>query len=83
MEIARQNIFREIDVLEEWLGLGHPALQRTLPWMAGTLGLGGLVSDWTVDRMAAADRSGIRIRPLVNAGQLFLLHHHRTCMPLT
>ena len=27
MEIARQNIFREIDVLEEWLGLGHPALQ--------------------------------------------------------
>lgn len=40
MEIARRNIFREIDVLEEWLGLGHPALQRTLPWMAGTLGFG-------------------------------------------
>jgi len=40
MEIARRNIFREIDVLEEWLGLGHPALQRTLPWMAGTLALG-------------------------------------------
>jgi cytochrome c oxidase subunit III len=42
IEIARRNIFREIDVLEEWLGLGHPALQRTLPWMAATLGLGGL-----------------------------------------
>jgi cytochrome c oxidase subunit 3 len=40
MEIARRNIFREIDVLEEWLGLGHPALRRTLPWVAGTLGLG-------------------------------------------
>ena len=40
MEIARRNIFREIDVLEEWLGLGHPALQRTLPWMGGTLALG-------------------------------------------
>jgi cytochrome c oxidase subunit III len=40
MEVARRNIFREIDVLEEWLGLGHPALQRTLPWMAGTLALG-------------------------------------------
>jgi len=40
IEIARRNIFREIDVLEEWLGLGHPALQRTLPWMAGTLALG-------------------------------------------
>ena len=42
MEIARRNIFREIDVLEEWLGLGHPALQRTLPWVIGTLGLGAL-----------------------------------------
>ena len=42
MEIARRNIFREIDVLEEWLGLGHPALHRTLPWMAATLALGGL-----------------------------------------
>jgi len=42
IEVARRNIFREIDVLEEWLGLGHPALQRTLPWVAGTLALGGL-----------------------------------------
>jgi cytochrome c oxidase subunit 3 len=40
IEVARRSIFREIDVLEEWLGLGHPALQRTLPWMAGTLALG-------------------------------------------
>ena len=40
MEIARQNIFREIDVLEEWLGLGRPALRRTLPWVATTLSLG-------------------------------------------
>jgi cytochrome c oxidase subunit 3 len=42
MEIARQSIFREIDVLEEWLGLGRPALRRTLPWVAATLGLGAL-----------------------------------------
>ncbi|HUX43525.1 MAG TPA: cytochrome c oxidase subunit 3 [Terracidiphilus sp.] len=40
MEIARYNIFREIDVLEEWLGMGHPALNRTLPWIAATLLLG-------------------------------------------
>jgi len=40
MELARQNIFREIDVMEEWLGLGRPALRRTLPWVAGTLVLG-------------------------------------------
>jgi cytochrome c oxidase subunit 3 len=42
MERARQTIFNEIDVLEEWLGLGRPALRRTLPWVAATLVLGSL-----------------------------------------
>jgi cytochrome c oxidase subunit III len=42
MEIARRHIFREIDVLEEWLGLGQPAIQRTRPWLVATLGLGAL-----------------------------------------
>jgi cytochrome c oxidase subunit 3 len=28
--------------MEEWLGLGRPALRRTLPWMAATLTLGVL-----------------------------------------
>ena len=40
MELARRHIFREFDVLEEWLGLGRPALRRTLPWIALTLVLG-------------------------------------------
>ena len=40
MERARQHIFREFDVLEEWLGLGRPALRRTLPWIGFTLVLG-------------------------------------------
>ncbi len=31
IEIARRHIFREIDVLEEWLGLGRPAVRSTLP----------------------------------------------------
>jgi cytochrome c oxidase subunit III len=42
MELARRNIFREIDVLEEWLGLGRPALRRALPWIGATLFLGAL-----------------------------------------
>jgi cytochrome c oxidase subunit 3 len=56
MEIARRNIFREIDVLEEWLGLGRPALRRTLPWLAATLALGALflVGQWTAWRQLAA-----------------------------
>jgi cytochrome c oxidase subunit 3 len=49
MEIARRRIFRELDVVEEWLGLGRPALKRTLPWLAATLVLGGLfvAGQWT------------------------------------
>ena len=51
MELARRNIFREFDVLEEWLGLGRPALRRTLPWIAatllcGALFLAGLAAAW-------------------------------------
>lgn len=42
MEFARRTIFREIDVLEEWLGLGYPALRRTKPWLAATLLFGAL-----------------------------------------
>ena len=42
VEIARRRIFRELDVVEEWLGMGRPALRRTLPWLAVTLVLGGL-----------------------------------------
>jgi cytochrome c oxidase subunit 3 len=42
MEIARRRIFNELDVVEEWLGLGRPALTRTLPWLGATLLLGSL-----------------------------------------
>src|SRR5215469_3889559 len=42
MEFGRRNIFREIDVLEEWLGLGRPALRRTLPWVGAALVFGTL-----------------------------------------
>jgi cytochrome c oxidase subunit III len=40
METARRHIFSEIDVLEEWLGLGRPALRLALPWIGATLVLG-------------------------------------------
>ena len=42
MELARFHIFQEIDVIEEWLGLGTPALTRTRPWILATLVLGVL-----------------------------------------
>ena len=39
-EIARRQLFREIDVMEEWLGLGRPAVKRAAPWLIATLALG-------------------------------------------
>ncbi|HEU5351257.1 MAG TPA: cytochrome c oxidase subunit 3 [Terracidiphilus sp.] len=56
MEFARRNIFREIDVLEEWLGLGRPALHRTLPWLGATFLLGSLfvAGQWTAWRQLTA-----------------------------
>jgi cytochrome c oxidase subunit III len=40
IEIARRSIFREIDVMEEWLGLGTPTRKRVLPWLAISIALG-------------------------------------------
>jgi cytochrome c oxidase subunit 3 len=51
IEIARRHIFHELDVVEEWLGMGRPALRQTLPWLAATLVLGilfvvGQITAW-------------------------------------
>jgi len=56
MEVARRCIFREIDVLEEWLGLGRPALRRTLPWLGATFALGTmfLTGQWIAWRQLTA-----------------------------
>jgi cytochrome c oxidase subunit 3 len=42
MELARRHIFFELDVIEEWLGLGRPAARRTIPWLGATVALGAL-----------------------------------------
>jgi cytochrome c oxidase subunit III len=41
-EISRRQLFREIDVMEEWLGLGRPAVKRAAPWLITTVVLGTL-----------------------------------------
>lgn len=42
MEMARRQFFREVDVMDEWLGLGHPTVRRAAPWLIATVVLGGL-----------------------------------------
>jgi cytochrome c oxidase subunit 3 len=56
MERARRLIFHEIDVLEEWLGMGRPALRNTLPWVGATflLGMLFLAGQWDAWRQLSA-----------------------------
>jgi cytochrome c oxidase subunit 3 len=41
IEFGRRQLFQELDVIEEWLGLGRPMSKRTWPWLAATAALGG------------------------------------------
>ncbi len=40
IEYGRRQLFREMDVIEEWLGMGRPMARRTWPWLAATACLG-------------------------------------------
>jgi cytochrome c oxidase subunit 3 len=40
IEIARRHMFREVDVMEEWLGLGKPSTRSAVPWLIVTIVLG-------------------------------------------
>lgn len=48
METARRQLFHEIDIMEEWLGLGRPAVRRAAPWLIATivLGVAFLAGQW-------------------------------------
>ncbi|MGB8260752.1 MAG: cytochrome c oxidase subunit 3 [Terracidiphilus sp.] len=61
METARRHIFREFDVLEEWLGLGRPALRHALAWVGVTFVLGVLflAGQWMAWAQLTAQGFGI------------------------
>jgi cytochrome c oxidase subunit 3 len=48
MEMARRQLFHEVDVMEEWLGMGRPAARRAAPWLGATvaLGIAFLIGQW-------------------------------------
>jgi len=48
MEMARRRMFHEIDVMDEWLGLGKPITRAAIPWVAATVVLGilFLIGQW-------------------------------------
>ena len=41
VEYGRRQLFHEMDVIEEWLGMGRPMARRTWPWLLATAALGG------------------------------------------
>ena len=55
-EIARQSMFREDDIMDEWIGLGRPITQRATVWLSVTFALGFafLAGQWTAWRQLAA-----------------------------
>jgi cytochrome c oxidase subunit 3 len=65
IEIARRQMFRENDVMDEWLGLGKPITRRAIPWVAATivLGLGFLIGQWMAWRQLAAQHVFFRSNP--------------------
>ncbi len=42
IETGRRHMFREMHVMDEWLGLGKPISRRAMPWVATTVVLGCL-----------------------------------------
>ncbi|WP_348266400.1 cytochrome c oxidase subunit 3 [Edaphobacter paludis] len=48
MEAARRRMFHEVDVMDEWLGLGKPITRGAIPWVAATviLGIVFLIGQW-------------------------------------
>ena len=55
-EIARRSMFREQDIMDEWIGLGKPTSRRAAIWLSATLALGMmfLAGQWVAWQQLAA-----------------------------
>ncbi len=42
IEVGRRHMFREVHVMDEWLGLGKPTSRRAMPWVFATFLLGSV-----------------------------------------
>jgi cytochrome c oxidase subunit 3 len=76
-EISRRQLFHEIDVMEEWLGLGRPAVRRAAPWLVATIVLGGLflAGQWIAWKQLAHDGLFFSTSPNSNFFYLVTMTH--------
>jgi cytochrome c oxidase subunit 3 len=65
LELARRRMFHEVDVMDEWLGLGKPSTRGAMPWLAASiaLGLAFLVGQWIAWSQLATQHVFFRSNP--------------------
>jgi cytochrome c oxidase subunit 3 len=76
-EMARRSMFREVDVMDEWIGLSRRTSQRAAAWLSVTLGLGGLflVGQWIAWDQLAAQHVFFRSNPSSHFFYLITVAH--------
>ena len=76
-EIARRAMFREVDAMDEWFGLGRPVSYRAAIWLSATLALGTLflAGQWVAWDQLAAQHVFFRSNPSSHFFYLITITH--------
>jgi cytochrome c oxidase subunit III len=76
-EIARQSMFREVDAMDEWFGIGRPISRRAALWLSLTLALGllFLAGQWVAWNQLAAEHVFFRSNPSSHFFYLITVTH--------
>ncbi len=73
LEYGRRQLFHEMDVIEEWLGMGRPMARRAWPWFAGAAALGGAYLGGVGLAWRAVASAGIRFSSSSDSAFFFVL----------
>jgi cytochrome c oxidase subunit 3 len=76
-EVARRAMFREVDAMDEWFGLGRPVSYRAAIWLSLSLALGllFLAGQWVAWDQLAAQHVFFRTNPSSHFFYLITITH--------
>ena len=76
-EMARRSMFREEDVMDEWIGLGRPTSHRATIWLSITLAFGAvfLAGQWVAWDQLSAQHVYFRSNPSSHFFYLITVAH--------
>jgi cytochrome c oxidase subunit 3 len=76
-EMARRSMFREQDIMDEWIGLGRPTSRRAALWLGATLllGIAFLAGQWVAWHELAAQNIFFRSNPSSHFFYLITVAH--------